>query len=273
MHSLRKPFMAVAALLLLLPSCDVLEGIYDDPVEQEKSGQGGNSGFTGDDGDDDGSDTGDSTQVTPSDTIATDTTGVEPVYEEQVVFFANYHRGEFTLDCTSYTIWNYLNFHTASYEPTCKLSNINVETQLEDTTYTRWDVAMHRYDVKTNRGAALETPFSSLDEMIASATLPEGTFVEDIEGSVTIDMSHMLDGYLIYQQTMVNREAGKWLDVDTSVMPPVYTLSNKVYLLRFSDGTYLAWYLKDFMNSKSVKGFMHVEYAYPIFETKQVQVN
>lgn len=273
MHSLRKPFLAVAALLLLLPSCDVLESIYDDPIEHEESGQGGNSGFSDEDDEDDGRDGSDSTVVTPADTTKADTTGVEPIYEERVVFFADYHRGEFTLDCTSYTIWNYLNFHTSSYEPSCKVSNIDVETQQEDTTYTRWDVAMHRYDVKTNQGAALETTFGSLDELIGSAMLPEGTFVADSAGSVTIDMSHMMDGYLIYQQTSVNREAGKWLDVDTSVMPPVYTLSNKVYLLRFSDGTYLAWYLKDFMNSKSVKGFMHVEYAYPIFETKQVQVN
>jgi len=263
MRSLRKPLAAVAAIMLLLPSCDLLEGVYDEPLEQTKDD---NSGFSDED-EDDPSDKQDTIVVNP------DTTSVEPIYEERVELFANYHRGEFTLDCSSYTVWNYLNFHTSTYEPTCRISNIDVETQQEDTTYTKWDVALHRYDVKTNEGMALETQYASLDELIASATLPEGTWVADTMSQVTIDMSHMMEGYLIYQQTTKNLEAGKWLDVDTSNMPPNYTLSAKVYLIRFKDGTYLAWYLKNYMNARSVKGFMNVEYVYPVFETVQVRVN
>lgn len=263
MRSLGKTIAAVAAIMLLLPSCDLLEGIYDEPMEQT---EGDNSGFTDEDEDEYSAEQ-DTTIVNP------DTTSVEPTYEERVELFAGYHRGEFTLDCSSYTVWNYLNFHTTNHEPTCKISNIDIATQQEDTTYTKWDVAMHRYDVKTNGGQVLETQYASLDDLVASSVLPEGTWVADTMSQVTIDMSHMLEGYLVYQQTTKNLEAGKWLDVDTSTMPPIYTLSQKVYLIRFSDGTYLAWYLKNYMNAKSVKGYMNVEYVYPIFETKQVRVN
>lgn len=47
-------------------------------------------------------------------------------------------------------------------------------------------------------------------------------------------------------------------------MPPIYTLSGKIYLLRLSDGTYAALRLSDFMNDAAVKGFMTIDYLYPV---------
>lgn len=207
---------------MLLVSCDMLEGVYDDPESEES----------------------------------------------ESYFNADAHQGEFTLDCSSYTVWNYVNFHTDTYEPAFNVANIDVDTQLEDTTYADWDVAMHRYDVRTNGAECMETDYTSLSDFLADAVIPEGTWVPDSAGQVIIDMSGMMQGVIGYQATTKNYEACKWLDVDTSTMPPIYTLSGKVYLLKFSDGTYLAWHLKNYMNAKSVKGYMNVEYVYPVFYEK-----
>lgn len=46
-------------------------------------------------------------------------------------------------------------------------------------------------------------------------------------------------------------------------MPPVYTLSNKVYILKLKDGTHAAIRLSDFKNALMVKEFMKIEYIYP----------
>ena len=46
-------------------------------------------------------------------------------------------------------------------------------------------------------------------------------------------------------------------------MPPTYTLSNKVYLVKLKVGTDAAVRLTNYMNASSVKGFMTIDYIYP----------
>ncbi len=60
-----------------------------------------------------------------------------------------------------------------------------------------------------------------------------------------------------------NEELSKWLNVDKSNMPPTYTLSNKVYMVKLKDGTYAAVRLTNYMNASGVKGFMTIDYIYP----------
>lgn len=98
------------------------------------------------------------------------------------------------------------------------------------------------------------------------ASLPQESFVADewTTDRITVDMSQMMDGIIIYAEDYYNPCLSRWLDVDTSTMPPIYTLSNKVYVLRFSDGTYAALRLSNFMNDAAVKGFMTVDYLYPV---------
>ena len=60
-----------------------------------------------------------------------------------------------------------------------------------------------------------------------------------------------------------NPELSKWLNVDTSEMPPIYTPSNKVYLLKMKDGTMAAIRLVSYMNAAGTKGYMTFDYLYP----------
>ncbi len=164
--------------------------------------------------------------------------------------------GTIYIDVTSYQSWTYIS-----------LKNKTIDTSnivLGEAEPHVWDFAMHRYDVKTNGGAACETSYSSLDE-VRNGGIPAGAvFVHDTLSQVVIDMSHMMEGYLGYDTTEVNPVLSRWLDVDLSSMPPLYTLSQKPYIMRLCDGSYAALFFSNFMNEASVKGYVTIKYIYPL---------
>lgn len=165
--------------------------------------------------------------------------------------------GTVYIDATSYTRWTYIDFHTQKID--------SVEITPEATEPKQWDMAIHRYDVKTNGGAVLETGFTGLSTLLSSGSMSQGTFVTDewTTDKIIVDMSTMADGYLGYAESDYNSELSKWLNVDKSSMPPIYTPSNKVYLLKLQDGTMAAIRLQSYMNAKAVKGHMTFDYIYP----------
>ena len=170
------------------------------------------------------------------------------------------------VNATAYTNWVYFNLH--------EKDSLTLDYRQTDVP-VGWDIALHRYDVKTNGGAALETSYETLDEL--AQAVESGDFLQpynsmwvaDVEDSVTVDMSHMMEGYLVYTPSPVNREIGKWLALDLSTMPPVYTPSNKVYLVRLADETVAALRFNDFMGPASkpyysAKGYISFDYLYPV---------
>lgn len=161
--------------------------------------------------------------------------------------------GKIYIDATDYTRWTYINFADLSIDT---LSVTDPEPQ-------HWDLAIHRYDAKTNGGAVAETSAYNF-ESLSTATV--GDFVADVwtTKQIVTDMSTMMDGYLSYVDSYYNEVLSRWLDVDTSEMPPTYTLSNKVYIVRLSDGTKAAVQLDNYMDASGVKGFMTIEYKYPL---------
>lgn len=178
--------------------------------------------------------------------------------------------GTIYVDATSYTRWTYIDFHRLAVD-SMEICDANLDAAgllIEPET---WDVAIHRYDTKTNHGAVMATDYTSVDALRADSPLP-GTLLDGDGWSsdlwttdrITIDMSHMMEGYLIYSPSYYNPVLSEWLNVDTSNMPPTYTLSNRIYLVRLQDGTVAALRLKGFMNEVSIKGYMTIEYLYPV---------
>lgn len=169
------------------------------------------------------------------------------------------------VDCTSYTNWVYFNLDDGT---TQTLDYQADEGEIE----AGWTFAMHRYDCKTNGGGAYETDFSTLDELTealanGSFSLPSANdYTADVADSVTVDMSHMMEGYLVYAKSMVNEVLGRWLDVDTSNMPPNYTQSNKVYLIRTSGGEVAAISFTGYSNpyEYNTNGYISFEYIFPV---------
>lgn len=166
--------------------------------------------------------------------------------------------GEVYVNASEYDRWIYINFHTG------KIDSAVVDTKAEPA--GGWDIALHRYDVKTNRAASMETSYTDLSQLTSSGVLPTGSYTEDVytTNKVITDMSGMMQGHLVYASTYYNSVLSSWINVDTGTMPPVYMTSGKVYVIKLSDGTYVAILLKSYMNDSSVKGYMRFDYVYPV---------
>jgi hypothetical protein len=165
--------------------------------------------------------------------------------------------GEVYVNASKYDRWIYINLHT------CKIDSASIDTTIVP---TEWDIALHRYDVKTNGAAAMIASYTDLSQLMSSSVFPTGSYTEDTytTNKVITDMSGMMQGHLTYASTYYNSVLSSWINVDTSTMPPVYTTSGKVYMIKLSDGTYATIILKSYMNDSSVKGYMRFNYVYPV---------
>ncbi len=168
------------------------------------------------------------------------------------------------VNATDYTTWVYID-----------LSGGEVTTLAYDDTENvpaDWTFALHRYDCKTNCGSVFETDFTSIAELEDALAggwfaLPaEEEFTPDTEGEIAIDVSHMIEGYLTYAEVRMNKVLTSWLDVNLITMPPIYTQSGKVYLLRLSDGVLAAIRFTGFTNPYyyDAKGYISFDYVYPL---------
>lgn len=169
--------------------------------------------------------------------------------------------GRFSMvDASKYTSWTYVNLDTRTAVKVDEYVKGNVDAAPDE-----WHFAMHRFDCKTNGAEVLETTFGSIAALRASGKLPDGGFIADgwTDDRVAIDMSRMLEGIIGYAKSYYNPELSKWMDVDISGMPPVYTPSNKVYLMKFADGRMAALKFTDWVGPMEVKGFNSFDYAYP----------
>ena len=164
--------------------------------------------------------------------------------------------GRIHINATDYTEWHYVDLRNKRVT-TCAVDAAAPET---------WDFAVHRYDTKTNGGTVWESQTGSFDALPAPGSVSEAQWTADewTTDRITVDMSQMMDGIILYAEDYWNPCLSRWLDVDTSTMPPIYTLSGKIYLLRLKDGTCAALRLANFMNDAAVKGYMTIDYLYPV---------
>ena len=164
--------------------------------------------------------------------------------------------GRIYVDASAYTLWNYVDLHEKRV----------TAVEVDGAAPAAWDFAIHRYDAKTNGGAVAECDAADFGSLPQPGTLPSEAFAADewTTDRITIDMSQMMDGIIVCAEDDYNPCLSRWLDVDTSTMPPIYTLSGRIYLLRLADGTHAALRLVNFMNDAAVKGYMTVDYLYPV---------
>lgn len=162
---------------------------------------------------------------------------------------------------TEYTEWVYINLSGS------KATTVKIGEEYDSEIPADWDFAIHRYDLKTNGGAACQTAYKSIDALKAAAKLPEAEdFIKDewTTDQIAIDMSGMMDDNIIYTDSYRNPVLSGWLNVDTSTMPPIYTMSKQVYLIRLKDNTYAAIRFTNYTNARGIKGYIDFDYLYPI---------
>ena len=129
-----------------------------------------------------------------------------------------------------------------------------------------WHLAVHRNNVRTNGGAAYETSYTSMDALPESSeAFKEMTFTEDTwnELDVWAVRGQMLNGLIGNQGIEVNPVLSKWLNVSIPPMPPAFTLNNHVFIVRFSDGTYAALQLENYVSTTGTKCCLTINYKYP----------
>lgn len=166
------------------------------------------------------------------------------------------------VNATEYFAWTYVNLKTKEVT----VVNEYLAEEQPAVVPEEWHFALHRYDCKTNGGAVCETSFGSIAQLQAAGAPVEGNFVEDIptDSQIITDVSGMMEGNLVYAESDYNTEFSKWLDLDLSGMPPTYTPSNKVYLLRIKDGEMAAIRFTSFANDSGMKGYISFDYVFPL---------
>lgn len=121
-----------------------------------------------------------------------------------------------------------------------------------------WDLAFHRWDVKTNGGAAVESAETELENL---KEIPTEGYKEDTENNeITVDMRKMQGGKIGYATDFVNEVLSGWMNVDMHNMPPAYTMNEKVYVFKTAAGKFIKVKFTDFTDDKGKKG--HVTFKY-----------
>ena len=129
-----------------------------------------------------------------------------------------------------------------------------------------WHIAVHRNNVRTNGGAAYETPYTSMKNLPPSSeAFADVTFTEDTwnELDVWVVQSQMLQGLIGNQGIKVNPVLSSWLRVSLPPIPPTFTLNNHVFIIKFKDGTFGAIQLENYQSPTGVKCFLTINYKYP----------
>ena len=163
--------------------------------------------------------------------------------------------GTIHIDATSYARWTYIRLKGKKTDT----SNV-LKGEVEP---AEWDFALHRYDVRTNGGSAFETECVSLEQLREQGVPATALFIPDTLSRVAIDMSGMMDGNILYDTCLLNLVLSRWMDVNTSTMPPVYTMSGRPYILRLADGSRAALHFTGFTDASGAKGYITIRYIYP----------
>lgn len=171
--------------------------------------------------------------------------------------------GVLSINASAYSQWVYINFHDKSFVNVDIITDsITGKTSIDEP--KEWDIAIHKFQIKTNNGAAIETEYTSLVELKAAKQLPDSTFEPDTwyESKVITDLSGMMSGNINYCPSYVNDVVGRW--ISSSGMPPTYTTTNKVYVIRLADGSDVALHFDSYMNNDGTKGYLTCSYDYPL---------
>ena len=129
-----------------------------------------------------------------------------------------------------------------------------------------WHIAVHRNNVRTNGGAAYETTYTSIADLPESSeAFKDATFTPDEwnELDVWTLREQMLQGIISNQGIEVNPVLSSWLKVDIPPVPPVFTLNNHVFIVKFEDDTYAAIQLENYQSPSGTKCCLTINYKYP----------
>ncbi len=131
---------------------------------------------------------------------------------------------------------------TADYKATVENNYVYSVNATEEAALD-WDIAIHKYDIRTNGGLVKKLTTTDLDAVNTENLPVESEMVADELGSVMADMSNMQLGFVGFQEVKLNKELGGWVTAEpTGTMPPyTYKLNDNVFVVKI-DGK--VWKMK-----------------------------
>jgi hypothetical protein len=120
-----------------------------------------------------------------------------------------------------------------------------------------WDIAFHRMDVRLNggesgkgQGAGLQTNYKQLNEV---TTFPASGYIADVMDSINIEMQ-------VKEAQPKNLTVSSWISM--AGMPPKYTVSDYVYVVKTAEGKHVKIKFLDYLNAENKGGYIKFSYVY-----------
>lgn len=130
-----------------------------------------------------------------------------------------------------------------------------------------WTFAVHRDNVRTNGCGVAVTDYDSLEQIPEDKSFLDALdFTSDrwSENEVWCIQDNMLLGFIGNQGITINPALSTWLTVALPPIPPAFTISQKVMIMRLPDSSYAALQLANYQSSAGVKCCLTINYRYPI---------
>lgn len=183
------------------------------------------------------------------------------------------------LNVSAYDKWTYIDLKTGKTEthPDTNVwiykNGTTTEAKAPETVGVDWQIAIHRYEIRTNGGSVIDTKLKNMNEVKA---LPPGDYKEDEtitnedkEYPIITDMKHMADdtglGVGYAKTATVNRVLCGWVKkTKTGSMPPtIYEATKNVLILKCKDGSWAKIQLTAAGNTETGKsGFVSFNYEF-----------
>ena len=158
-----------------------------------------------------------------------------------------------TIDARDYSKWVYFSFSKGEI---VNIPNNEYQNNLD------WDIAFHRNDVRLNGGLSgngIAAALTAATTELANVTeAPESGYKEDVMKSILVKFQLPVP---LFEEQPANTEID-WMSVDTSSPPPVYTLHNKVFIVKTANGKYAKLKFKSYLSDLNETMVLKFDYVY-----------
>ena len=159
-----------------------------------------------------------------------------------------------TVDATSYDEWTYFSFSVG-----------DVVTVTDPATETNWDLAFMRNHIRTNSGTSGGGQGGAYDagvvgfETITEA--PSTGYVVDVNNVEHTIMDFTQNPPVVIVEVNASAVLETWGAFDTSVSPPLFNVSDKIFVVKSANGKYAKIHVQAYSNADG-SGHVTFEYKY-----------
>ncbi len=174
-------------------------------------------------------------------------------------------QGEITVDASAFEKWVYVSLETGK--------EVSKEDVAGKRAGTDWDIAFHRYNVRLNCGKSGEGKAGAYLVPDKKGKAGWDAITEAPDAGYAVDaITQVVSKYQMPAPTFIDAAAspvitgggkeGTW--VSSSGMPPVYVISNQIFIIKTAKGKYGKLWIKQYTNAQKKAG--HITFKYAIQE-------